>query len=198
MIRLRDEAGAQRALGGGGDEVARDLADALLHLGLAPLPRLAAELVERDVLALGPVARQHLEILDGHVQLVAARIVKRDAVVRRLADGDLRQPLEPADAVIGMDDEVAGRQRRELRQERVRGLLALGAADEPVAEHVLLGDHRHVGGGEPVIEREDGERGLRPQRLLPRVRVGEPAQAMVGEQPAHPLPAARGVARDDD
>ncbi|CAE1297587.1 unnamed protein product [Acanthosepion pharaonis] len=46
-VGLRPLAGAQRAFGGGGDQLTRDLADALLHLRLATLPRLAAQTVER-------------------------------------------------------------------------------------------------------------------------------------------------------
>jgi hypothetical protein len=39
---------AQRAAGGGAEQFMRDLADAFLELGLAALPRLAAQFVERD------------------------------------------------------------------------------------------------------------------------------------------------------
>ena len=53
------------------------------------------------------VAREDVDILDRDVELVAAGIVERDAIVRRLADRDLGQPLVAADAVIGVDDEVA-------------------------------------------------------------------------------------------
>ena len=43
----------------------------------------AAEAVERDALALAAVAGQQFDILDRHVELVAAGIFERDAVVRR-------------------------------------------------------------------------------------------------------------------
>ena len=46
-IGLDHLAGAQRALGGNRDQIAGDLADALLHAALAPLPRFAAQPVER-------------------------------------------------------------------------------------------------------------------------------------------------------
>ena len=46
-VGLGDDAGAGRAHRRDLDELARDLADALLHPRLAPLPRLAAEAVER-------------------------------------------------------------------------------------------------------------------------------------------------------
>src|SRR5205823_10715282 len=119
-------------------QLSGDLADALLHPRLAPLPRLAAEAVERDALALVAVAREQFDIFDRQIELVAAGIFERDAVVRHLADGDLRQPFVAADAVVGMDDEIARRERRQLLEER-RGRLALAAAaHEAVAEHVLL------------------------------------------------------------
>ena len=73
-VGLGDLGRAQRAVGGGGDQLAGDLADALLHPRLAALPRLAAELVERDALALRAVAGEHVEILDRDVELVAAGI----------------------------------------------------------------------------------------------------------------------------
>ena len=97
-----------------------------------------------DPVALAAVARQDVDILDRHVELVAAGIFERDAIVRRGADRDLGQPLVAADAVIGVDDEVAGAERRELAQEGVGALAALAAADQPVAEHVLLGEQGDV------------------------------------------------------
>ena len=106
-VGLGDRAGAQRALGGDLDQVAGDRADPLLHPRLAPLPGLAAEPVERHALAVAAVARQDVDILDRHVELVAAGIVERDAIVRRLLDRDLGQALVAADAVIGVDDEIA-------------------------------------------------------------------------------------------
>ena len=75
--------GARGAHGRGLDQLARDLADPLLHPRLAALPGLAAEPVERHAFALAAVAGQDLDILDRDVELVAARIFERDAVVRR-------------------------------------------------------------------------------------------------------------------
>ena len=59
---------------------------------------------------------------------------------------DLGQPLVAADAVIGMDDEIARGERRQLGEEGVGVLAALAAADQAVAEHVLLGEQGDVGG----------------------------------------------------
>ena len=106
-VGLDHRAGAKRALGRGLDQLAGDLADPLLHPRLAPLPGLAAEPVERHAVALAAVARQDVDILDGDVELVAAGIFEGDAIVRRRSDRDLGQPLIAADAVIGVNDEIA-------------------------------------------------------------------------------------------
>ncbi len=179
----------------GGDQLAGDLADALLHPALAPLPRLAAELVERRAFLRRAVAAEHLEILDRHVELVAAGIAERDAIVRRLLHRDLGQPLVAADAVVGMDDQVARRERRQLLEEGVGILAAPGAADQAVAEHVLLGEHRHLGRGEAVIERQDDERDARrAQRLLPRIGDRGAGEAVILEQTLQPLARAARIA----
>ena len=117
-------------------------------------------------------------------------------------DRDLGQALVAADAVIGVDDEVAGAERRQLGQEGVGALPALAAADEPVAEHVLLGEQGDVGGGEAVVELDDGERDLAlgggAQRLLPAVHLGGLRQAVVGEQALQPLARAGRIAGQHD
>src|SRR3546814_7359444 len=71
--------------------------------------------VQRNTFAFGAVARQHVDILDGHIELVAAVIGKLHAVVRALTDGDRHQPFIASDAVIGMNDQIARSQR--LRSE---------------------------------------------------------------------------------
>ena len=147
-----------RTFGGDRDQFSRDLADALLHLRLATLPRLAAQPVERGAVLARSVARQDFEILDGDEQFVATGIFHRDAVVRALADRDRGQPLIAADAVIHMDDQIARRQRRQFGQERVRRFLALAPPDETIAEHVLFGQDRDARCGEAVVERQDDER----------------------------------------
>ena len=88
------------------------------------------------------------------------RIFQRDAIVRAVADLDLGQALVAADAMVGVDDEVAGRQRRQLFEERRSRLALLAPPDQPVAEHVLLGKHRDFGRGEAMVEREDEQRRL--------------------------------------
>src|SRR3546814_14638185 len=61
----------KRALRRGREQFARDLADALLHPRLAPLPRFAAEPVECDAVAPAAVARADVELFDRDVALGA-------------------------------------------------------------------------------------------------------------------------------
>ena len=91
------------------DQLAGDLADAVLHPRLARLPAAAAEPVELDAGVLGAVARQQLDVLDRQEQLVAAGVVDFQAIVRRAGGLDGAQADEAADAVIDVDDEIAGR-----------------------------------------------------------------------------------------
>ena len=87
-VRLGDRARPCRTDRGRPDELARDLPDPLLHARLATLPCFAAEAVERDAFVLAAVPGQELDVLNGNVELVAARILQRHAVVGRLRDGD--------------------------------------------------------------------------------------------------------------
>ena len=89
------------------DQLAGQLADALLDLGLAGLPADAAQLVELHLLVGVAVAGEDVEVLDRDEQLVAAGVDQLQAVVRGAADLQRLQPLEAADAVLGMDDVVA-------------------------------------------------------------------------------------------
>ena len=95
------------ARGGDLDQLRGHVADALLEPRLARLPGDAAELVERDLGLLGAVARQQLDVLDRQVELVAAGIDDLEAVVRRAGRLDRLQPVEAADAVVDVDDEIA-------------------------------------------------------------------------------------------
>ena len=79
---------AQRALRRSREQLAGDLADTLLHPRLAALPRFAAKPVKRDAVAFAAVARKDVEIFDRNVELVAARIGQRDAIMRAFTDRD--------------------------------------------------------------------------------------------------------------
>ena len=110
--QVQDRALAQQPLGRDLDQLAGQLADPLLDLGLARLPADAAQPVQHHLLVGMAVARQHVEILDRHEQLVAAVVDQLEAIVRRAADLERLQPLEPADAMLGMHHGVALAQRR--------------------------------------------------------------------------------------
>ncbi len=67
------------------------------------------------------------------------------------------QPDEAADAVIDMDDDVAGRKRSGLRDEIGRALLAFRTPDQAIAEDVLLGDDDQFVRLEAGFQLQDGE-----------------------------------------
>ena len=140
LRRRHDIARAQLALGGDADQLAGDVADALLDPRLARLPGDPAEPVELHPGILGAEARQHLDVLDRHEQLVVAGIEHAQAVVRRAGDVDRLQRLVAADAVIGMDDEIARRQVGRLGDELVEVAPAARRPRQPVAEDVLLAE----------------------------------------------------------
>ena len=102
-----------------------------------------------------PVPAQHIDVLDRNEQLVAARVLQHHAVVRALADGDGFQPEIFADPVLGVHDQVAAVQRGKLGQEGVGVLLFLATADEPVPQHLLLGEQFELVVREAGIERQD-------------------------------------------
>src|SRR5207249_7477568 len=103
---------AQLALGGDADQLTGDLADAPLDPRLARLPGDPAEPVELRPGILRAVARQDFDILDWDEEPVVAGIEHLEAIMRRAGDTDRLQRLIAADAVLGMDDEVAGREAR--------------------------------------------------------------------------------------
>src|SRR3546814_5857197 len=84
----------------------RHLLDALLHPRLARLPGGAAEAVEFDPLALGAEARQHLDVLHRHVELVAAVVDHLEEIVRRAGSLTGLQPLVAAEHMVHVDHEV--------------------------------------------------------------------------------------------
>ncbi len=182
------------------DKLLRHLANALFEPRLAALPRRAAKLIEGRTRIVRAVARQEIHVLDGQEQLVAARIFELDAVVRGARRVDGLQPDEAADAVIGMHHQVAGRQARRFDQ-HVAGLLGLAAADQPVAQDVLLGDDGQIRRFEPAFEaqKREADRGFRG---FARVRDGgdflDFLDAMRSRHRAEPLAGAVGPAGDDD
>ena len=189
----------QLALGGDADELAGDLADALLDPRLARLPGDAAEPVELRPGLLGAVARQHLDILDRHEQAVVAGIEHLQAIVRRAGDTDRLQRLVAADAVLGMDDEVARREARRLGDEIVEVAAPARRARQPVAEDVLLAEQHQRLGGKALFERQDGEPDRGFGQFCERVAVGDPAQIAepaLAQHRGEPVGRALAIGRD--
>ena len=105
--------------------------------------------------------------------------------------------------MVDVDDEIARRQTGRFRQEVLGALAPPRRADQPVPEHVLLGDHRQTRGLEAVLQRPDGEAEVAGPRLS-AAQVGGLADragvggAAVGEEAGEAFAGAGGVAGDDD
>ena len=111
------------------------------------------------------------------------------------------QTAKPADAMIDMNHEVTGGQRLRFGQKILGPAFAFGRANEPVAEHVLFGNH-----GQPAVV----ERCLEPMLQGPdgKVKAG-PAhagdvghrdrfgQTFVFDQTRKSFPRALGIGGDD-
>ena len=196
--RLQDVAGPQLAFGGDTDQLAGNVANAFLDPRLARLPSDASEAVELRPGVFRAEARQDLDILDRHVEFVVTRVKQAHAVVRRTGDVDRLQRLVAADPVIGMDDEIAGCQRRRLCDELVEAAPAPRRAGEPVAEDILLAEQNHIVGRKALLDRQHGEPDGRTRQRLESPAVGDPAQigdaalAKYGQQPVGRSGAERG------
>ena len=181
------------ALGRHPYEVGRHLEDARLHPRLARLPGAAAEPVEIDRGVLRAVARQQLDVLHRQEQLVVAGVVDFQAVVRGAGGLDGLEADESADAMIDMDDEVAGGQARHLGDEVLCPFRGLARPHQAVAENVLLADHGEVLGLEALLEPEHGKPDLRlrqSERRRPVADEGKVEQPVVGEHVAHAIAGA--------
>ncbi len=158
-LGLKDPALAEQPFGRDADQAVGDLADTLLQARLLGLPGAAAETVEQPLLV--AVAGQQFDILDRQVKAVAAGIFEEQAFVGGAEGGDDLEALVAADAVVDMDDQVAGGQALGLGQEVLGPALAAAGADQAVAEHVLFGDHSERGAvdgaGKTPVERPDQE-----------------------------------------
>ncbi len=107
------------------------------------------------------------------------------------------RPGIPADAVLGMDDQVARGQRLVLGQEVLGPARPARLADQPVAEHVLLGDDRDARRLEAALETPDGEVDAR-LHLLPAGDRPRARKPVIGQQSGDALARALGIRGDDD
>ncbi len=99
------------------DQVLGDFADALLEAGLLGLPGAAAQPVELRAIVFRAVAGEQFDVFDGQEQPVIAGIDEQQAIMGCALHFDGLQAFEAANAVIDMDDEIARRERGELREE---------------------------------------------------------------------------------
>ena len=191
--------GTQRAFGSGFEQFVRNGSNSFLELRFTPLPSLTAQFVERHMFAVGAVARQHVDIFDWDVKLVAAGIAEGHAVMRAIADGDRHQPFVAPDAMFGVDDEVARRQRRQFGEECVGRFPAFLTTNEPVAEHILLANQCDIGCRKAVVYRQHDQRDriLNSKRALPALGFGQGGGAVIREQAFQPFACARRIARDN-
>ena len=201
-VDLHRFAFAQRACRRGGQQFAGNLADAVFHPRLARAPGDAAQFVEADAFAIAAVTGEDVDILDRHIQLVAAVVGERHAIMRFAADGDGHQPVVAADAVIAVDDQIAGREHRQFCEEGIGLARRTRLADQAIAQHVLLGEQgqrsARVNLGEAVIKRQHGEHDLAGSGealgFLPVIGGDEAFDAFIDKQAAQPFARAVGVA----
>ena len=170
---------------------------ALRTLRFRALPRRAAELVERR-LAGAAVFLDQVEPLDRHEQLVVAGVAELHELLGGIADADLLEPDELADAVIDVDDEVADLEIAKVGKKRLRdGAMAVAAPLDLRAlflEDVRLGDDLQLRRGKPEAFRElaDGDEDGDVQQLVGAVHQ-HAAQVVFGEQLDRALGAAFGA-----
>ena len=189
----------RHALRGDAHELVRHVAHALLQPRLAGLPADAAEPVE--FARLGAVARQKLEILDRQEQPVAAGVMDLQAIMRRARRLDGLQADEAADAVVDMDDEIAGGERAASASTSCARRLRFDCRTSRSPRISCSPIIAKIGGLETVLQRDDRERQRAGARGL-RLRIGgdelQRFQPMLGEHMAEPLARAVGPAGDDD
>ncbi len=178
----------QMPLGGDLDQLAGDLADPVLQLGLARLPAAAAKPVELDMGVVGAIARQQLDIFDRQEQLGLGGVMQLETIVRRAGDVERLQPDKAANAMLDMDHEIAGGKARDFRDEIVELAARPARPHQPVAENVLLGDDGDLVGLEAGLHADHGQHGLVARRRLhgaPGVDVGQVEQLVIPQHAAH-------------
>ena len=111
-----------------------------------------------------------------------------ETFVRRAGGFDRAQSGKAADAVIDMDDEIAGGKAGHFGDEILGALGRSPRANKPLAENVLFGNQRDIGGLEAVFETKHGKPDLRArqrQSLRPRCDRREVMQPVLGEHVPH-------------
>ena len=188
LLRMEHVARPQLALGGDADQLAGDVADALLDARFARLPGDPAEPVELHPGILGAEAGQDFDVLDRDEQFVVAGVEHAQAVMRRPRGIDRFQRLVAADPVIGVDDKITRRQVVHLGDKLIQVAPPPRGPRQPVAEDVLLAEQHELLGRKALLDGQyrepDSLRGERPHRMAVgnAAQVGDAALAQHGQE----------------
>ena len=109
VVRRRRGPGRARRLLVEHHQLLRDLGDDRAHLGLGPLPAVAAQSVEARRVAARVVAHG-VDLVGRHVELVVALVLEEQVVALDAADGPLHHAAVARHAVLVVHDVVAGLQ----------------------------------------------------------------------------------------
>src|SRR5690606_13717352 len=97
--------------------------DGLANAGTRPAPLLRPQSREsRRRVGRADELRDTVHLVDGHVEAVVAGVAELEVVAVLVADGPPHDAREPRDAVLGVDDEVAGLHLREEARAMARAL----------------------------------------------------------------------------
>ncbi len=133
------------------------VAHGFLDFALGLLPRGAAEPIDRRLRRAGVLLDQ-IEPLDRHEQLVLARVAELEEFLHAVADADLLEADEHADAIVDVHDVVADLEVAQIRQEGLgRRAAALGSS-ALLLEDVRLGVDLEAGVGEAESARQRANR----------------------------------------
>ncbi len=140
-----------------GHELLGDLVDRGARLGARSLPLRPAEPADRGRVAAG-IGSEEVDLIGGEVELVARAVLEQQVVAGRTAHGAGDHASVPCNAVLAVDDEVAGREVVEESVDRPGTSAGLPVRPTP-AGHVGLGHHRDPTSGEheTAVERSDDE-----------------------------------------
>ena len=140
---------------------------AFLTLRLRALPRRAAEAIDRRPRRAGVLLDQ-VEPLDRHEQLVLAGVAQLEELLHAVADADLLQADEHADAVVDVDDEVADLEVAQVGEKRLRRRAAPLGRAPLLLEDVGLGVdlQARVRQAEAARQRADGDEHRGVARVL--------------------------------
>ena len=144
------------------------------------------------------VSLHEVQPFDGHEQLVFAGVAKLHELLRLQADVDALEPDEEPDAVVDMDDEVAGLEVAEVREERASRRLAALVDFSLFLEDVGFGPELELGFRQPEAAAEmpdpdEDSRRVRVRGALHRHGV----DLVVGEELDRSLGAAGRVSHED-